>query len=581
MPSYFVDPARITWEDGNPVSDLYRDIYWHRGSPLREKIRVFVEPLLSLIGKPDTRSQVTVCELGFGFGLNCLLTADAWKEMPSDCQLNFVAIEKHPVDLEVLRHFLGGLTFRHSDALINAYPPPFRGQHVIWLAPNIRLLLIFDEVAQALGNLDARVDCWYLDGFAPARNESMWQEHLYRKMYARSRPGARLTTYSAAGAVRRGLDAAGFTTEKSPGFGRKKEMLSASAPGTWQVAEHGRDSTAIIGAGLAGLFCYEALRNRHLDCTLIDRGTAGPSSIPQLTVLPQLARAAETRYRFSLAASQFMRNAPGYHETGLHWIGRTDSETRRLQDIAGLFPDHLIEGRPDGAWYCRAGWLSCAELADRLQPEIKETGVALVSPGWHGLNDQGEPVFKADHLILATGHHRSLLPDQLMIRAIRGQAIEVGTSGIDHVINSLVTIFPTTNGRSIISGTYEPIDDDRVRDEDTRVLIDTAKNYAALNTDSVTPWTGIRAVSRDRLPVIGPAPDWSAVQEANRVSAVRTFQPGLHYCTAFASRGATHARLCAEHTVSKLLGEPAALGLEEQSLLSPARFTIRDRNAPG
>jgi len=565
MQSYLVDTADIDWEEGNPVSKRYGDIYWHRGAPLEEKSQVFVEPLLSLVGKPEPQSQVTVCELGFGFGLNCLLTAQAWQQLPETCQLNFVSVEKHPVDLPELTRFLGTLDFPHSNALLNGYPPPYRGQHVIWLAPNIRLLLIFEDVERALGNLDAEVDCWYMDGFAPARNEAMWEPPLYRKMFARSRPGARVATYSAAGDVRRGLERAGFETGKRPGFGHKKEMLFATRPGTWEAAAHGRESISIVGAGLAGLFCFEALKRRRLTCELYDSGQAGPSSIPQLTVLPQLARAAETRYRFSLAASQFMQDAPGYHPSGLHWIGRTDEETIRLREIAQEFPDSLIEVRDNGAYYHQAGWLSYHELKDHLQPETTRTHIDNIDN------------VSSDHTILATGFNRSLLPEQLQVRAIRGQAIEVGTHNIQQVINSLATIFPTVNGRSVVSGTYENIDSDIVRDEETQSLLETARQYADIDDSDVTPWAGVRAVSRDRLPIIGQAPDWQAAEEVNRVSALNSFQHGLHYCTAFASRGATHARLCAEHTVSRMLGEPAALGLDEQQLLSPARFVVRDR----
>lgn len=565
MQSYLVDTAEIGWEEGNPVSRKYGDIYWHRGAPLEEKTRVFVEPLLSLAGKPRAQSQVTVCELGFGFGLNCLLTAKTWQDAPDSCQLNIVSIEKHPVGRQELARFLDTLDFPHSAPLLQAYPPPYRGQHVIWLAPNIRLLLIFEDVERALGNLDAEVDCWYLDGFAPARNEAMWEPALYRKMYARSRPGAHIATYSAAGAVRRGLERAGFETGKRHGFGHKKEMLFAAKPGAWKPSTHGRESISIIGAGLAGMFCFEALKKRQITCDLYDSGQAGPSAIPQLTVLPQLARAAETRYRFSLVASQFMQDAPGFHPSGLHWIGRTEEETLRLREIATDFPNQLIEARDDGAFYHQAGWLSFQELTDHLQPGIIQTHI-----------DDVDKV-DTDHVILATGFNRSLLPEQLQVRAIRGQAIEVGTRNINHVINSLATIFPTVNGRSVISGTYENIDSDIVRDEETQSLLATARQYADIDETEVTPWAGVRAVSRDRLPVVGRAPDWQAAALVNRVSALDGFQPGLHYCTAFASRGATHARLCAEHIVSRILREPAALGLDEQQLLSPARFVVRDR----
>ena len=72
--SYLLDTASIDWDEGTPVAGQYQDIYWHRGAALDEKRRVFIDPLIEQAGA--TRSgQVTVVELGFGFGINCLLAA--------------------------------------------------------------------------------------------------------------------------------------------------------------------------------------------------------------------------------------------------------------------------------------------------------------------------------------------------------------------------------------------------------------------------------------------------------------------------------------------------------------------------
>ena len=580
MQKYLVDAAEIAWQEGSPVSVEYQDIYWHRGSPLEEKSSVFVEPLLSLIGHPEGQTQVTVCELGFGFGLNCLLTAAAWSNFPVNCHLNFIAIEKHPLPPDLLRSFLADKQFAHADALLADWPPPWRGQHLLWLAPNIRLLLVLDDVESALGNLDANVDCWYLDGFAPARNAAMWQDRLYRMMFARSRKGARVATYSAAGSVRRGLVAAGFEAATRPGFGHKREMLTATRPGTWKIARHGGEKVMILGAGLAGSFCAEALERRNMEPLLVDSGEPGPSMIPQLSVLPQLAKVAETRYRLSLSATQYMRSAPGFHASGLEWFGRSRDEMTRLREIAAIFPDEAIETRDESVYFHLAGWLAFSEVQTALKTPVKKFRVTGIKPGWRCFGDAGSDFLEADHLILATGYNASLLPEQLQIRAIRGQAISAGTSDVRHVINGLVTIFPGIQGRSVISGTYEVGKEPIVREEDTARLIFHARKYARIDDSRVLPWAAVRAVSRDRLPIVGAAPDWNALPGVNRISDVTEMQPGLHYCTALGSRGATHARLLAEHLVGKLLGEPGALGLKEQQLLAPARFVIRDQNRP-
>lgn len=205
-PSYLLEPAAISWEGGTPVSPLFEDIYWHRDQALQEKQFVFVDAVARQLEQVDSITsnlQFTVAELGFGFGINCLLTAEFWQQHAGDAQLNLVSFEKHPVRREDLAGLLNGLPLSFADALLDQYPPPIRGQHVIWLAPNIRLLLVLDDAERGLSELDADVDHWYLDGFSPSRNPALWASSIVRQVFARSRPGAVVSTYSAAGHVRR------------------------------------------------------------------------------------------------------------------------------------------------------------------------------------------------------------------------------------------------------------------------------------------------------------------------------------------------------------------------------------------
>ena len=578
--SYFVDPAELAWHDETPFSETYQDIYWssHADSPLSEKQAVFVDPVRTMARQCKPGSTITVCELGFGFGINCLLTAEMWRDLPPDCRLNFISIEKHPVRKKDLAQLLSKFEFSSHESLLAQYPHHYRGQHVIWLSNNVRLLLIFDDIDDALGNLDAQVDLWFLDGFSPSKNQAMWQPALYRKMFSRSRHGAEVATYSAAGGVRRGLEYAGFTTRKIDGFGRKSEMLSAKRPGTWQPLESCRDSITIIGAGLAGIFCAEALTRRGIEFQIIDGGDPGPSTIPQLAVMPQLALASEPRYRFSFAACHYMQSAPGYYKTGVHRWGQNDDEITRLQQIAAQFPDEIIEFLDNRMVMHEAGWLAFEEAKQSIidQSTRAQIGSIRHDEQWQCL-ERDNVISSSDHLILATGFNRELLPNELEVRAIGGHAVSVKTSGLSRIINNDVTVFPTYEGRSIISGTYEREADASVNWSSINQLIQAGAKLAEFDESSAEPWHGIRAAARDRFPIVGQAPDWQKLHKFNRLSAINEYQDGLHYCTAFGSRGATHARLAAEHLVSKILKEPAALGLKEQRLMSPARFAIRNR----
>ena len=142
-------------------------------------------------------------------------------------------------------------------------------------------------------------------------------------------------------------------------------------------------------------------------------------------------------------------------------------------------------------------------------------------------------------------------------------------------MNGVVTIFPTVKGKSVVSGTYQNSSVLQISAEDTNLLLEQAETLLGKSLHIQGEWVGLRASIRDRTPIVGQAPKWADLTKTQRVRDVNLFEPGLHYCLAFGSRGATHARLYSEQLVSKILGEPCALGKIEQAILSPARFFIR------
>ena len=75
-----------------------------------------------------------------------------------------------------------------------------------------------------LPNWDEAADAWFLDGFSPAKNPELWEEDLLINVGRHTKPGGTVATYTAAGFVRRGLEAAGFAVERRAGFGRKRHM---------------------------------------------------------------------------------------------------------------------------------------------------------------------------------------------------------------------------------------------------------------------------------------------------------------------------------------------------------------------
>jgi tRNA U34 5-methylaminomethyl-2-thiouridine-forming methyltransferase MnmC len=84
--------------------------------------------------------------------------------------------------------------------------------------------MIVGDARETVPAWDGPAEAWFLDGFAPARNPELWEPALLAAVAARTVPGGTCATYSAAGAMRRALAAAGFAVERRPGYGRKRHM---------------------------------------------------------------------------------------------------------------------------------------------------------------------------------------------------------------------------------------------------------------------------------------------------------------------------------------------------------------------
>ncbi len=97
-------------------------------------------------------------------------------------------------------------------------------------AEDIRLTVFMSDANVRLPQLQLEADAWYLDGFSPAKNPELWNVELMQHVSTATKPAGSFATYSAAGAVRRNLEAAGFSVERKQGFGTKREMLTGIKP---------------------------------------------------------------------------------------------------------------------------------------------------------------------------------------------------------------------------------------------------------------------------------------------------------------------------------------------------------------
>ncbi len=555
--------ADIEWaDDGVPQSRQFDDVYFSRENGLEESRYVFLKhnDLDRRFPQLAPGELFVVGETGFGTGLNFLCTWQQWECLaPPACQLHFISVEKYPLTPIQLRQ---ALTLwpelaAFADRLLACYPPvSVRGLHTLAVTPQVRLSLIFDDAADAFATLapaarvdgaaafeaslswsslnsrDGLVDAWFLDGFAPARNPQMWRPALFDQLARLSRPAATFATFTAAGHVRRGMDAVGFLTSKVPGYGRKREMLRGDVspahtsstprpapPTPWYLARPvatdvpaARPRTiAVVGAGLAGCHTAFALAQRGFQVTVIDREgpAAGGSGNDQGILYTRLYLDDSPLADFNLRAYLFALGFYPLHnlfpeggQCGALQLAGSTAQEAAFQQIAARIDEPGLARWLDqssasavagtalagSALYLpRSGWLSPVTLCKRL---LEQPGIHLIpktavtrldyrDAQWSLLDASDETILRSDAVVIACAHHARAFPqlESLPLKPIRGQVTHARADRHSAALRTVLCgtgyIAPAAGDRHCFGATFrmEPADS-ALMDSDHRKNLD-------------------------------------------------------------------------------------------------------------
>ncbi len=211
--------AEIQWRDRCiPVSTRFDDPYFSLQNGLAETRHVF------LCGNdlPDRYSEgFQIAELGFGTGLNMLAAWAAWEMAGQTTPLRYTSFEAYPLAPADMAQALSAFDDLADwrDRFLAAWAGPGRCD-----LGTLDLTVIPGDARLSLPAWDGLADVWFLDGFSPAKNPELWQASLMSDVASHTKANGTVATYTAAGFVRRGLQAAGFTVRRVPGFGRKRHM---------------------------------------------------------------------------------------------------------------------------------------------------------------------------------------------------------------------------------------------------------------------------------------------------------------------------------------------------------------------
>ena len=620
-------PAAASFStDGTLYSPRFSDLYASSQGALAQAQHVFLNGN-ELPERWHRADGFTIVETGFGAGLNFLATWRALREAsPASTRLHFVSVEKHPfrsAELErihepypALREIAGQLRER--------YPPLLPGFHRLHFeGGRITLTLLFGDATVMLRQLQARADAFFLDGFAPAKNPQMWTKEIFAELARLANSNATFATYTVAAAVCHGLTGAGFAVEKRAGFAHKREMLCGrfDRP-VMDAAPRSEKRAIVIGAGLAGTSCSQRLAERGWSVQLIERHSAPAqeaSGTPAGLMRPVFSLDWNTHSRFTSAAFLYanrhhsaleaLGRGPIRGEGGVLQLARDANHFDKQQRIVEQFalPADLVKivqareaaelaGVPvagPACWFPHAVWANPASMCQAnlggsggfvdFQYGHEVAGLRRVGRRWEVLNGCAEVLASAPVVVLANANTANRLSQAswLPLRPVRGQVSLMRQRPGRNLRIAVCRegyITPAIDSMHCFGSSFnEDMLEQEMRTEDHVANLRRLEAMLPGFGDGIAPEmlggrVAFRAMSADRLPVLGALPD----PEAHET----TGQDGLFACLALGSRGMTWAALAAEIVASRITGEPMPVEGSLLKALDTSRFLQKKREVP-
>ncbi|PYY72182.1 bifunctional tRNA (5-methylaminomethyl-2-thiouridine)(34)-methyltransferase MnmD/FAD-dependent 5-carboxymethylaminomethyl-2-thiouridine(34) oxidoreductase MnmC [Pseudomonas jessenii] len=576
--------AQLDWDDhGRPYSRVFDDVYFSDQSGLDETRYVFIEQnrLAERFAALPEGGRLVIGETGFGTGLNFLCAWQVFEQhAAAGARLHFVSVEKYPLSPADLQRALALWPELKvfADQLLAQYVAIHQGfQRLTLDNGRVTLTLLIGDALEQLPQLDARIDAWFLDGFAPAKNPDMWTAELFAELARLAAPGASISTFTSTGWVRRLLNAAGFKMKRTPGIGHKWEILRGEFLGWPQetpapapdkpwfarpAALTGERQALVIGAGLAGCASAASLAARGWQVTLLERhddiareASGNPQGVLYLKLSAHgtaLSQMIVSGFGYTRRLLEHLQRGRDWDDCGVLQLAFNAKEAERQAQLAAAFPAdllHLLDQSEaqavagiglaiGGLFYPEGGWVHppalCQWQAEHPRVQLLTHRDALelrkVGDQWQAWN--GECLLaSAPVVVLAGAAEIRRFPEsaELPLKRIRGQITRLAQTPQSQALGTVVCaegyVAPARLGEHTLGASFDFNSDDlapttaehlgnlAMLEEISHDLVERLQ-ADKLAVESLQGRAAFRCTSPDYLPIVGPLADSQAFAQA-------------------------------------------------------------------
>lgn len=638
--------------EGIPCSTQFEDPYFSLQGAIEESQYVFLNG--NRIPERWQNKNFVIAELGFGFGVNFIVTAQAWIDQISDNgHLHFISVEKYPLSMSSLEQCYRQLNLNSSLTyqLLKQYPPPLQGFHRLEFEEhNITLTLILGDALNELHQSDFKAHAWYLDGFSPNKNPELWSPELAEQVYRLTHKNGTFSTYSAASLVNKHFSSAGFIVKKHAGFGKKREMLlgqkttGGKRKTSFSLKEkswfknpkisYSQKSALIIGGGMAGVCTAAAFAKRKWNVTIIEKnpslaseGSGNASAI----LMPRLSADHDTQSQLTLQGFLYsnrlfnnlasQRSEFDWHQCGAIQIPRDQNQWERMQQITSQenIPNALLtpitaQQASDishcdivhPGWFIPlAGYVTPKQLCNAIVAKYSQRinmitdnevhSIDKENSQWNAYDAFGGKIYSAEVAIIANAHaaNQFTQTNWCQLNHKRGQVTYLSPKQCNiqpsTVICADAYVTPAHDSRIVLGATFITNDNNTdirpsEHDDNIKKLKKMIPDFTVNDISKLDGRAGVRAVSSDRMPIVGPVANKALFDEHFKKTALGStrelysipdYYKGLYLVCGFGSRGLAWIPLCTEVLASEINQEPVPLNRSLLNSIHPNRILMK------